>query len=152
MKPSKPPFIPQERHNTCCLACLRMALAHQALDAPREEGLITETSMGAEGMDFTELRRLARLHGLRAEIEFPNDAPTISVHLSEGRTVIAQIDRFPIDRRRSYHAVIIIALSEESVTFLDPLATDAIPPGERTIEREMFNEAHLLTLVCGRSS
>jgi ABC-type bacteriocin/lantibiotic exporter with double-glycine peptidase domain len=71
VKPSKPPFIPQERHNTCCLACLRMALAHHALDAPGEEGLIAEASMEAEGIDFTEMRRLARLHGLRAEIEFP---------------------------------------------------------------------------------
>ncbi len=129
-----------------------MALAHQALDAPSEEGLIAEASMEAEGIDFTEVRRLARLHGLQAEIEFPKDAPTISAHLSEGKTVIAQIDRYPIDRRRSYHAVIILAFSEESVTFLDPLATDTIPPGERTIVREMFDEAHLLTLVCALSS
>jgi hypothetical protein len=125
-----------------------MALAHQELDAPSEEGLIAEASLEAEGIDFTEMRRLARLHGLRAEIESPIDAPTIAAHLSQGKTVIAQIDRFPIDSRQSYHAVIILGFSEETVTFLDPLATDTIPPGERTIARELFGEAHLLTLVC----
>ena len=128
-----------------------MALAHQALDVPGEEGLIAEASMEAEGMDFTELRRLARLHGLRAEIEFPKNAPNFSAHLSRGKTVIAQIDRFPIDHRRSFHAVIILDVSEASVTFLDPLATDAIPPGVRTVDREMFDDAHLLTLVCDLS-
>ena len=128
-----------------------MALAHQELDAPSEEGLIEEASMEAEGVDFTELRRLAREHGLRAEIEFPKDASTIPAHLSQGRTVIAQIDRFPIDRRRSYHAVVVLAFSEQAVIFLDPRATDSVPPGVRTVEREVFDEAHLLTLVAESS-
>jgi ABC-type bacteriocin/lantibiotic exporter with double-glycine peptidase domain len=81
VKPLRPPFIAQERHNTCCLACLRMALVHQELDVPSEEGLIAEANLEAEGIDFTEVRRLARLHGLHAETEFPKDAPSISAHL-----------------------------------------------------------------------
>jgi hypothetical protein len=125
-----------------------MALAHQELDAPSEAGLVEEAGMESEGIDFTELRRLARGHGLRAEIEFPKDAPAISAHISQGRTVIAQIDRFPIDRRRSFHAVVVLAFSEQSVTFLDPLATDSVPLWERTVAMELFDEAHLLTLVC----
>jgi hypothetical protein len=128
-----------------------MALVHQELAVPSEEGLIAEANLEAEGIDFTEVRRLARLHGLHAEIEFPKDAPSISAHLSDGKTVIAQIDRFPIDQKRSYHAVIILDFSEKSVAFLDPLAIGSIPPGERAIEREKFDAVHLLTLVCDRS-
>jgi ABC-type bacteriocin/lantibiotic exporter with double-glycine peptidase domain len=60
VKPSRPPFIPQQRNNTCCHACLRMALADQGLPVPSEDELITQVNMQSEGMDFTELQRLAR--------------------------------------------------------------------------------------------
>jgi hypothetical protein len=61
VKPLRPPFIAQERHNTCCLACLRMALVHQELDVPSEEGLIAEANLEAEGkrQDDENRRRIA---------------------------------------------------------------------------------------------
>jgi len=59
--------------------------------------------------------------------------------------VIAQIDRFPI----TAGSPIIgrhLDFSEESVTFWTP--RDRLdPPGDRTIERRLFGEAHLLILV-----
>ena len=118
-----------------------------------KRGLITEANLEAEGIDFTEVRRLAcyaRPSRLRSSFR---RTPRVSpLHLSNGKTVITQIDRFPIDQKRSYHAVIILDFSEKSVAYLDPLVISSIPPGERTIEREKFDEVHLLTLVVDRSS
>lgn len=148
MKPSRPPFIPQERHNTCCLACLRMALAHQDLAVPSEDDLLTLANMQSEGTNFTELRRLARAFGLRADFEFPRDVSAIPEHIAQGRTVIVQIDRFPLDGEVARHAVVILSLSDDSVTFLDAMKPTWQPPGERTIPRMLFEEVHELTLVC----
>ncbi len=148
MKPSRPPFIPQQRSNTCCLACLRMALADQGLPVPTEDELVAQASMQSEGMDFTELQRLARLLGLRAEIEFPKDADAIPAHVSQGETVIVQIDRLPLDGEATRHAVVILGSSDESVAFLDPLRATLAPPGERSVSRELFDEIHEISLIC----
>jgi ABC-type bacteriocin/lantibiotic exporter with double-glycine peptidase domain len=148
VKPSKPPFIPQQRSNTCCLACLRMALADQGLPVPSEDELLTQANMQSEGIDFTELQRLARSLGLRARIEFPKDADAIPGHISQGKTVIAQIDRFPLDGEANRHAVVIVGSSDDSVAFLDPLRATLTPPGERSVARELFDDIHQISLIC----
>ena len=148
MKPSRPPFLPQQRSNTWCLACLRMALADQGLPVPSEDELLTQANMRSEGMDFTELQRLARSLGLRANIEFPKDAGAIPGHISQGKTVIAQIDRFPLDGEATRHAVVIVGSSDESLAFLDPLRATLTPPGERSVSRELFDDIHQISLIC----
>jgi hypothetical protein len=82
-----------------------MALADQGLPVPTEDELLTEANMQSEGMDFTELQRLARTLGLRTKIEFPKDAHAIPGHISRGTTVIAQIDRYPLDGEATRHVV-----------------------------------------------
>jgi ABC-type bacteriocin/lantibiotic exporter with double-glycine peptidase domain len=148
VKPSRPPFVPQQRSNTCCLACLRMALADQDLPVPSEDELLTQANMQSEGMDFTELQRLARTLGLRAKIEFPKDADAIPGHTSQGRTVTAQIDRFPLDGEAARHAIVIVGSSDTSVAFLDPLRATLTPPGERSVSRELFDDIHEISLIC----
>jgi hypothetical protein len=108
----------------------------------------TRANMQSEGMDFTELQRLARSLGLRANIEFPKDAHEISTHISLGSTVIAQIDRFPLDGEANRHAVVIVGSSDDFVAFLDPLKAALTPPGERSVPREVFDDIHEISLIC----
>ena len=35
--PSKPPFVKQERRDSCALACLRMLMAHEGIDVSESE-------------------------------------------------------------------------------------------------------------------
>jgi hypothetical protein len=142
VKPSRPPFLPQQLSNARCLAYMRMSLADQGLAVPSEDELLTQANMQSEGMDFTELRRLARSQGLRASIEFPKGADAIPGHISQGNTVIVQIDRFPLDDEATRHAVVIVGSSNEFVAFLDPLRATSTPPGERSVSRELFDGIH----------
>ena len=64
------------------------------------------------------------------------EQPDIASNGHDPARKLRRIVRFPIDQKRSYHAVIILDFSEKSVAFLDPLVIGSIPPGERTIERK----------------
>ena len=66
MRSTKPPFIGQERSDTCMLACLRMLLAHRGTDVT-EAALLRETSEEQGGLNPEQLAQLAQRHGLRAE-------------------------------------------------------------------------------------
>jgi ABC-type bacteriocin/lantibiotic exporter with double-glycine peptidase domain len=62
------PLYAQETRNTCALACLRMVLA--AFGTPvAEDTLATEARIEEGGTPIEELERLARQHGLVAEIQ-----------------------------------------------------------------------------------
>jgi ABC-type bacteriocin/lantibiotic exporter with double-glycine peptidase domain len=66
---SKPPFIGQERFDTCMLACLRMLLAHRGRDVT-EASLLEQVSveLAQGGIDPDQLAALARRQGLNAEV------------------------------------------------------------------------------------
>jgi hypothetical protein len=115
---------------------------------PSEDELVSQANMQSEGMDLTELQRLARSLGLRSNIEFPKDADAIPVHISQGKTVIVQIDRFPLDGEATRHAVVIVGTSGDSVAFLHPLSATLTPPGERSVSRELFGDIHQISLIC----
>ena len=99
-------------------------------------------------MDFTELQRLARSLGLRARIEFPKDADAIPRHVSEGKTVIVQIDRLPLDGEATSPCRRHPRRFGDSAAFLDPLRATLTPPGERNMTRELFDDIHQISLIC----
>ncbi len=63
---SKPPFIRQERSDTCMLACLRMVLASCGIKAT-ESALVEQVSLEEGGLDPAALAALAERYGLKAE-------------------------------------------------------------------------------------
>ena len=63
----KLPFFPQERYDTCALACLRMILAHYDI-VISEDDLVHRADMDEGGVDIEELAQLAQDFGLQAEI------------------------------------------------------------------------------------
>ena len=64
---SKPPFVAQERHDSCALACLRMLMAHEGMDVGESE-LLAEVTPLRGGLPLEELA--LRLSGMVSELRF----------------------------------------------------------------------------------
>jgi ABC-type bacteriocin/lantibiotic exporter with double-glycine peptidase domain len=127
---SKPPFIGQERFDTCMLACLRMLLAQRGIEVT-EADLVEQVSLEEGGIDPDQLAALARRYAIKAEAR-QIDFEAVAEQVQHGRFPIVLLDRSGLDREFAVHAVIPIRISPRSVTVLDPLR------GERRILRRQF--------------
>src|SRR5439155_26289754 len=123
------PFYPQEKRNTCALACLRMVLAAYGRHV-QESALEAHARMEAKGTRIDELERLARQFQLAAEIQ-ETTVEGLRGILEEGKLPIVYIDRAVFDltpRQRAQHSlrdaiihnVIPTRVTARSVTFHDP--------------------------------
>lgn len=128
--PSKLPFFPQGRYDTCALACLRMILAQHGTEVT-EDDLIRAAHMDDGGVDIEELAHLAESFGLRAVVRqvFIDDFPGL---LGCEQFPILYLNRLPIDGRFAIHAVIPVRMSARFVTVFDPLR------GQRRISKRKF--------------
>jgi ABC-type bacteriocin/lantibiotic exporter with double-glycine peptidase domain len=126
----KLPLYAQEKRNTCALACLGMVLA--AFGTEVAEGTLEEEARMEEGgTPIEELERLANQFHLIAEIQ-ETTTEELKAILAAGNLPIAYIDRaaFASKRRKKYiprhpviHTVIPIRISENFVSFHDPLSS-----------------------------
>jgi ABC-type bacteriocin/lantibiotic exporter with double-glycine peptidase domain len=133
---STPPFVAQERSDTCAIACLRMILAQQGKHVTESE-VIQAADMQEGGLTPEEVSRLAQHYGLRAtEQQFDHAGLTELVGL--GRFPIVFLFRRPLDGVDMTHAVIPLRFSRKYVTFLDPLR------GKRRVTVRRFEEARRL--------
>jgi ABC-type bacteriocin/lantibiotic exporter with double-glycine peptidase domain len=130
---SRPPFIAQERPDTCALACLRMILAGQGVPVT-EEALLRDVSVMEGGIDPDQLAQLAERRGLRSEV-LQLDLQRIQRLVDQERFPIVLIDRTPLDNEFAIHAVIPIRFTRQYVTILDPLR------GERRVSSRKLKEA-----------
>jgi ABC-type bacteriocin/lantibiotic exporter with double-glycine peptidase domain len=133
---STPPFVKQERTDTCAVACLRIVLAFLGQEVTEAE-IIPLTDFQEGGLTPPEVSRLARHHGLRATEAQPNLSDLTEL-VNQKRYPIVFLFRRPIDGVDSTHAVIPLRLSRRSVTFLDPLR------GKRRVGTRKFEEARRL--------
>ena len=142
---SKPPFFPQERYDTCALACLRMILAHHAVKVSEEE-LVRSAAMDEGGVDIEELARLARRFDVPAEVR-PILLDEIAELQTHNRWAIVYLNRLPLDHVFSVHAVIPLRVTTHFVTILDPRV------GERRLSRRKFEAARrylsFYSVICG---
>lgn len=160
MKPTarllKPPLFFQERIDSCGLACLRMALAQQGLDVPNEATLVSHADMGGRiGIGMDSLSKLATDFGLYYHpIQLPPDElnlDTLKQLVNAGRwSLIAAITRVGIGGKMSNHAVLLLSVESDSVSFLDPLPAYADQCGEIRLSIEDFLRIYDYALVCGR--
>jgi ABC-type bacteriocin/lantibiotic exporter with double-glycine peptidase domain len=153
------PHYEQEKDNTCALACLRMVLAAYGKDV--EEGeLAAQAQLEETGTPIEELERLARRHGLVAEIRHVTVEGLRQV-LAEGKLPIVFIDRAvfelpPAERRHhslrnaKQHHVIPVKITARSVTLHDPLQTRA---SRRTLRlfRQAYDALGGVSVVCAKS-
>jgi ABC-type bacteriocin/lantibiotic exporter with double-glycine peptidase domain len=128
-----PPFIAQERPDSCAIACLRMLLAYQEQDVS-EDTLVQAAVMQPGGLDPDELKDLAHRYGFSVEVR-QADLATLRSLLAEQRFPIVYIYRQPIDNVAMTHAVIPVRISPKFVTCLDPLC------GKRRISVRKFEQA-----------
>lgn len=142
--PSPPPFIAQERADSCALACLRMLLAHQGREIS-EVALVQSADMQAGGLDPEELKALAQQYGFIAEVR-QADLAMLRDLLAHQQFPIVYLYRQPIDKVAMTHAMIPVRISRAFVTCLDPLR------GQRRISIRKFEQARQLVanwvLVC----
>ena len=130
---SQPPFIGQERPDTCAIACLRMILAYHGSESTEAQVLQT-AAMQPSGLDPEGLAQLSRRYGLRA-VEQQLDQDTLFELIRQHRSPIVFLYRRIINHVGEGHAVIPVRLSRHYVTFLDPLR------GERRVAIRKFEEA-----------
>jgi ABC-type bacteriocin/lantibiotic exporter with double-glycine peptidase domain len=133
---SRPPFVRQERPDTCAIACLRMILAYRGLVSTEAE-VVQSAAMPPSGMDPEGLAQLAQRYGLYAT-EQQLDREALFDLVRQQRFPIVFLYRRLINGVGEGHAVIPIRLSRQYVTFLDPLR------GERRVMIRKFEEARRL--------
>src|SRR5580765_1283357 len=115
-----PPFIGQERAETCALACLRLMLAHFGLADIAEEILARDESLTEGGANPDQLVRIAEKFAINASAQ-QLDLPASKSLVGRRFFPIVYIDRLPIDGEFSIHAVIPIRFGRRLVKVLDPL-------------------------------
>jgi ABC-type bacteriocin/lantibiotic exporter with double-glycine peptidase domain len=133
---SIPPFLAQERTDSCAIACLRMLLANRGLKIS-EADLIRLTSLDDGGLTPSELARLARTQKLNAS-EAQIDDEELLRRVKHNHFPIVNLYRKVLDGIASVHAVIPIAFTKQFVTFLDPLR------GKRRVKRAKFAKARAM--------
>ncbi len=74
---SKPPFVRQERPDTCAIACLRMILAYRG-QAHSEVDVVQCAALQPSGMDPEGLAQLAQRYGFHA-VEQQLDQAALSI-------------------------------------------------------------------------
>jgi ABC-type bacteriocin/lantibiotic exporter with double-glycine peptidase domain len=130
---STPPFVGQERPDTCAIACLRMILAQQGRRIG-EADVVELTDLQEGGLTPAELSRLARHFGLRASEEQADQTRLLHL-INEGANPIVFLFRQPLDGVDMTHAVIPLQCTQHYVTLLDPLQ------GERRVTIRKFEKA-----------
>jgi ABC-type bacteriocin/lantibiotic exporter with double-glycine peptidase domain len=133
---STPPFVAQERPDSCAVACLRMILAFQGRRIEEAE-VIQATDLQEGGLTPEELCRLARLYGLRSQ-EQQLDEAELAELVKLSRFPIVFLFRGPLDGVDMTHAVIPLRMSPKYVTVLDPLR------GQRRLTIRKFEQARRL--------
>ena len=130
---SKPPFVAQERSDTCVVACVRMILAARGIQTTEKE-LVQAAAMPVGGLNPDELARLATKFGIDAAAEQLTPAE-ISQLLKIGRFPITFLYRKPLDGVAAIHAVIPFRITAGFAYLLDPMH------GEHRVSRRRFDEA-----------
>lgn len=130
---STPPFVAQERPDSCAVACLRMLLAQRGEHVSEPE-LVRKTTLDKGGLTPEELAALSRACGLPARERIVNDDELADL-VAGGRYPIVYLYRKFLDGVKNVHAVIPIRFSRQFVTLLDPLR------GKRRVSLRKFAQA-----------
>jgi ABC-type bacteriocin/lantibiotic exporter with double-glycine peptidase domain len=110
-----------------------MILAHHGI-AVTEGELAEATTVLKEGVAFDEVVRLANRYGLSSTVQ-RMDLDGVADLLKRDGFAIVFVDRGVINGVFAIHAVIPISVSQNYVTFLDPLH------GQRRVSKRRFDAA-----------
>jgi ATP-binding cassette, subfamily B, bacterial len=114
------PFYPQETDYSCVPACLRMVMASLGIQVD-EATLRVCCETDPKGTASTATILCALSYGLYA-FETSNASWSELVHWIEQNVYpIVYINLFPLDMVWGLHAVVVEAITKDTVIFLDPL-------------------------------
>jgi ABC-type bacteriocin/lantibiotic exporter with double-glycine peptidase domain len=99
--PSTPPFVAQERPDSCAIACVRMLLAQKGVDLSEEE-LVRQTTLDAGGLNPEGIAALARANGLPARERMVDDGELAQL-VQHGRYPIVILYRKFLDGEDTVH-------------------------------------------------
>jgi ABC-type bacteriocin/lantibiotic exporter with double-glycine peptidase domain len=131
---SKLPFYRQEEPYSCVPACLRMVLAGKGY--LMSESALREccdcTFLGTDALKAIDaLRSMGFSNSSKCTLRFPE----LMEELNAGFYPIVFVNLLPIDGFNDPHAMVIIAVDDESANLYDPLQ------GERRLPRSTFDTA-----------
>ena len=144
--PDKPPFFFQQTENSCAVACLRMVLATFEIERTEEE-LRLLCDCGSEGTEALKLVDAARRAGFTGTRKYNLSIGELAAELTRGKHPIVYVrTRLTGTSFLSQHAFVVINITQETVTVLDPWV------GERQIliaefERD-WRRMRGLTILC----
>lgn len=143
--PSKPPFHKQETRYSCVPACLRMVLGSFGIDLPEDELRTRCDCTPLYGTDALMAVEVARQLGFAGTAKYTLSPAELQTLITMGHHPIVFVDLRPIDGIANTHALVIIGITQQDVTVLDPLA------GERTLPVQTFHTAwamrHNITIL-----
>jgi ABC-type bacteriocin/lantibiotic exporter with double-glycine peptidase domain len=117
---STPPFVAQERPDSCAVACLRMLLAHRGKEVSEAE-LVRQTTLDEGGLTPAELAVLCRACGLTVQERILDDDELVQLVMHGGFPIV-YLYRKLLDGVDNVHAVIPIGFSRRFVTLIRKFA------------------------------
>lgn len=127
-------FYPQETDYSCVPACLRMVMANLGIQVD-EATLRTCCQTDPKGTASTAMVLCALSYGLQA-FETSNASWSELVHWVEQNVYpIVYLNLFPLDMMWGLHAVIVEAITKDTIVFLDPIV------GRRQAAIALFEQA-----------
>lgn len=143
---NKPPFFSQETENSCAVACLRMVLAALGIEHPEDE-LRLLCDCGINGTEALKIVDAARQLGFAGTRKHNLTMGELAAELVQGKHPIVYVrTRLTDSQFPSEHAFVVLNITHERVTVLDPWA------GERQIPMPEFERdwrrMRNLTILC----
>lgn len=127
-------FYLQETRLSCAPACLRMVMAYWGIEV--DEATLRDCCktdwLGTAAEDAVAC---ARRYGLWAEEVREASWDDLRRWLTDGLYPILLLNLFPLDALWVFHAVVVETVTDELVTYLDPVQ------GPRTVEVVAFQQA-----------
>lgn len=139
--PDNPPFFPQQTNYSCAVACLRMVLAAFGIERTEEE-LYLICDCGTEGADALKLVDAARQLGFAGTRKYNLTIDELAAELAQGKHPIVYVQTLLTGApAATKHAFVVINISQQAVTVLDPWE------GERKIPAAQL-QMRGLTILC----
>lgn len=128
------PYFPQETRVSCTVACLRMVLSHWGIneDEPKLRDGCKTTHQGTRASDVVAC---AREYGLQAGEYRDTGLEDISGWLSQNIYPILLINLFPLNALWVTHAVVVIEINDDFISYLDPIF------GQKSASFSVFEQA-----------
>ncbi len=129
-----PPFYPQETGESCVPACIRMVLAYWGVELTESylRDCCLTTSLGTS---FIDAASCIRQLDLKADSITNATISDLRLWLVDGYFPVVSLNLFPLTTKWAAHAVVVVAVGESTVTYLDPLW------GQRTSDLVPFEQA-----------